>query len=193
LKAAQIVFLALLSFSSRAFAQTAVAEARHPWIPYPDFYPVHTGSYQGFLATGVGYKFGGIEAQGLLGYVPAAIGGRDLLQATAKSLIDILTVERNQWQSRLVVGLGLLYGQSDKLFVLLPDKYPAGYYPPSAIRFLLLTGVKQRFSKEHEVAFEFAWFDSELERLYEDGQLDGIFRRGTYGIGYRYWMASSAH
>jgi hypothetical protein len=176
-----------------AFAQTATVEASRPWIPYPDFYPVHIGSYQGFLAAGVGYKFGSIEVQGLLGFVPAAIGGRDIVQTTAKSLFDILKIERGQWQSRLMLGLGLLYGASDKLFVLLPDKYPAGYYPPSAIRFLLLTGIKQKLSKNHELAFEFAWFDSQLERLYEDGQADGLFRRGTYGLSYRYWMANNAH
>jgi hypothetical protein len=119
-------------------AGAAVAEERrHPLLP--DHAKVQFAGAVGLVSAGTGYAFGGrrLELDAFLGWVPESLAGTDLFTLTGK-------ITWLPWSARLARGwrlrpitaaLAMSYTFGDRFFVVLPEKYPRGYYPlPTALR-----------------------------------------------------------
>ncbi len=110
----------------------------------PDQAKVQFAGALGLLSAGPGYAFARrrLELDLLVGWVPESIAGADLVTLTAKGTWLPWTVAVQDWRLRPVtLGLALTYTAGDRFFVLLPERYPSGYYPiPTALRATLAAG-----------------------------------------------------
>ncbi len=110
----------------------------------PDQAKVQFAGALGLLSAGPGYAFANrrIELDLLVGWVPRSLAGVDLVTLTAKGTWLPWTVALQDWRLRpMTLGLALTYTAGDRFFVLLPDRYPSGYYPfPTALRATIAAG-----------------------------------------------------
>jgi hypothetical protein len=134
--------LAALALSGAAPAAAAAApegdgEERRAWY-LPDHAKLQLAGNVGFVSPGLGYSFlhGLLESDIFLGWVPRAVGGTDVLSATAKLTarpfrVDVRDVE---WRP-VALALQLTYTFGDQYFVRPPSRFPGDYYDfPTAIR-----------------------------------------------------------
>ncbi len=80
----------------------------------------------------------------------------------------------------------MLYGPDRELFLLLPEKYPRGYYPPTALRFIVFPGLTVALSRKFNLEFNYRYLDSEI-LAYKDSPGDWISGQiGSLGINMNY-------
>ncbi len=173
---------------SRVEQGTAAQDSDSLWLP--DYFTAQAGSYTGMLAIGIGYQpFDYLRSDVSFGFVPESVGGTSIQSLAWKTNLrfcgfrDFYGVG-----STLSTGLGLLYGFDRDLFLALPEKYPAGYYPPTAIRVLLSVAINLEVANQEEVFFDYSWHDSGVYRYLESDRFESLFELGTYGIGYRHFF-----
>lgn len=109
----------------------------------PDHVKLQTGGYLGLATVGLGISALGdvLNATGYYGWVPRAVGGRDISSfALVLALRPPAVRQRRVHWIPVYAGLGALYVRGDGFFVLTPDEYPPAYYPPTGIRMLGLLG-----------------------------------------------------
>lgn len=104
----------------------------------PDYVILQSAGYLGFVAMGVGKSFGRHKVNMLLGYVPEDVGGVEIWQYGFKyewhpsKDIPLGIPEENIRLDPFYIGMSIIYGYHDDLFVNEPSQYPSGYYPPTA-------------------------------------------------------------
>jgi hypothetical protein len=86
----------------------------------------------GFLSPGLGYAWDGpnLEADLFFGWVPAPVGGDDIVSFTGKlTWLPWEFAAGGRWVVRpLTTSLQLTYTLGDDFWVVLPERYPVGYY-----------------------------------------------------------------
>lgn len=124
-------------------AAGASADTR-PWYA-PDHAKVQLAGEIGFVSPGVGYELGSrrLHLDLFLGWVPASVGGKDIVTTTAK-------LTWAPWRARvlprwhvvpLTAGVQLSYAYGSEYFLTAPSRYPPGYYElPTALDVGLAVG-----------------------------------------------------
>lgn len=151
-------------------------------------FSTHTGSYLGFAAVGLGLatQDKSYTTHAVLGYVPALIGGEDLWSLTLRGEASLAT-----WKDekiRLYGGGGFIASFDADTFVVLPAKYPAGYYPSTGLFFTPYIGTEWMVGRNSSMYFEVASLDFYLELFMRNPDYLKIQDIATYGVGYRYYL-----
>ena len=155
-------------------------EAYHQQAWYePDSIVTQTGGYTGLATIGVGYDIGKYYRTDVIaGYVPEIVGGEDLWSLSWKNTF----VAPKMGRIEPYLGLNLLYSFDDDTYVTLPEQYPRGYYPTTALRTAAYIGV----SDLSGLYAELTTLDHYMEAyVRSDGELN-YWEIGTYAIGYRW-------
>lgn len=148
----------------------------------PHSLSIQTGSYAGTYNLGLGYQPSIYYSNDF----SIGISNFDLVQLNTKHVLTSLYQRINSVPFRFYGGGQAMYLVGDKdVFVLSPSKYPADYYPPTAIRTALILGSETKYER-FNFFFEVAVLDFELETYYRsEGNLH-IQEIGTYGLGFKY-------
>lgn len=175
------------SLAQGATPEPAVPPAAAQSVPEPGWFAeAQTAGFVGYAAAGAGLNLTPSQSLSLLaGYVPASIAGETLWQLSLKyrwRAFDWQHVgtahDRAVWLSPLHLGVSLIYGHSDRLWIKPPDRYPDEYYPQTALHLTANVGTALRRGPL-ELFAEYAALDSGL-RAY--AKAFGYFRDN-----YRYW------
>lgn len=123
----------------------------------PDYAKVQTGGYAGLINVGLGYAaFSDVINVGIdYGYVPSTEAGREVHCATAS--LAIRPLDFRIGRVRLVPAYlwgGWLYTNGDGYFVSPGERYPPGYYRPTALHPLYGLGVELDWLPSSSSAFE---------------------------------------
>lgn len=154
-------------------------------------YSVHSGSYLGFVSLGLEKEIWrgesaafALDARG--GYVPAAIGGRDLfsLSSRARFTLSGLPPLAEHYTLRPYASAGLIYAVDNATFVVLPKQYPRRYYPPTGLYASPALGIGLKRGR-HEIFFEVASLDKYIEYRSRNTRHLGYRDIVTWGFGYR--------
>jgi hypothetical protein len=127
---------ALAVLGAAALLAPGAAWAERPWFA-PDHAALQLAGNVGFLSPGVGWEMGRrIDGELFLGWVPAAVGGVDILAVTGKVSWAPWSVPAGRWTVQpLTAGLQLTYTFGDRYFVLPPEPFT-----PTALRAGLAVG-----------------------------------------------------
>lgn len=136
------LFVALLFFHN-AFSQdsTLIKDKIKPFIP--DYVKTQFAGNIGFLSVGVGYQFlkNHLYTELLYGYVPASISkAKPIHTITIKNTFPILSKNFNTIALSPIAGFTTSLETGKNSFVILPDKYPKGYYLPNAFHLTFFIG-----------------------------------------------------
>jgi hypothetical protein len=127
----------VLPEAARAGETGADGERERPWY-VPDHAKLQFAGNIGFLSPGVGYALARrrLEADLFLGWVPEAVGGRDIFSVTGKLTWLPWAREARGWSFHpLTAGLQLTNTFGRNFFVREPDGFPRGYHVlPTALR-----------------------------------------------------------
>ncbi|WP_218110134.1 hypothetical protein [Oligoflexus tunisiensis] len=181
--------LLLLSGSTLVAQEITVFKrgaTENPWLPNSAI--TQHAAYAGYLAAGFGYEWRDTWALDLLyGYTPPELAGEAVHSWTLKSLAYMGAIgSRDTVRLRPYMGLSVNYSPDSELFLQVPDRYPRGYYPASALRPALVGGVEFRVQNQLAVAFEFAVLDSELAYFTDAKTFDPEYM-GSSGLSVR-WL-----
>lgn len=148
-----------------------------------------SGGDLGFIALGVGKDFGRHKIDMLIGYVPEDIGGVEIWQVDFKygwhpSQTITFGTKKNIRLDPFYIGISVIYGTHDDLFVNEPAQYPNGYYPPTALRYTLNIGASLQHRK-HTFFLEFTASDVSLIAYIKNPEffIDNYDYLGLEGIG----------
>ena len=164
----------------------------------PDKVVLQTAGYAGVVAGGPGWDLGTDHALSLLvGYVPKGTAPEELWQLTLKYAyrpIDPVPLNGEQAPSRwhpLHLGLGLVYGHHDRLFLRQPERYPPDYYPPTALLPTITVGTSQE-EGSRTVFLEFTMLARSVDAFFsnrryfaEQYELLGLEAIGSLAFGLR--------
>jgi hypothetical protein len=184
------LFLAMLLPASLLNAQDITVykrgETKNPWVPNSAL--TQHAAYAGYLAAGFGYEWRDTWALDLLyGYTPPELAGEAIHSWTLKSLAYLFSVgSRDTVRVRPYLGLSVNYSPDSELFLRVPDRYPPGYYPATAVRPALIGGLEVRIQSQLAIGFEFAVLDSELAYLTDTQHFDPEYM-GSSGLSVR-WL-----
>jgi hypothetical protein len=158
----------------------------NPWLP--DSAITQHAAYAGYLAAGFGYEWRDTWALDLLyGYTPPELAGEAVHSWTLKSLAYLGAIGyQDLVRLRPYLGLSLNYSPDSELFLKVPDQYPRGYYPASALRPALVGGLEFLVQRQLAIAFEFAVLDSELA-YFNDAKSFNPKYMGSSGLSVR-WL-----
>ncbi len=132
-----------------ALAQTVSAgedrQRRHPLAP--DFLKCQYAGNMGVVSAGMGYALldGRMQTDLFYGYAPKRYCGESIHHVTWKNTVLPLSVRLSDTVKWAPVTLGshfsLKVGKNNRqTWVILPDRYPDNYYPPTALHLLLTLG-----------------------------------------------------
>jgi hypothetical protein len=143
IKSIYILLIAFLFFTN-TFAQdsTFVKENSKAWF-IPDYVKMQFAGNIGILSVGVGYELINdvLFTELLYGYVPASVSNAENIHLiTIKNTFPFLTRQFGDFRFSPIVGFTTSLETGNNSFLILPDKYPRGYYLPSAIHFTLFVG-----------------------------------------------------
>jgi hypothetical protein len=161
-------------------------ESESLWVPNSAI--TQHAAYAGYLAAGFGYEWRDTWALDLLyGYTPPELAGEAVHSWTLKSLAYMGAIgSRDLVRLRPYLGLSVNYSPDSELFLQVPDHYPPGYYPASAVRPALVGGLEFRVQSQLALAFEFAVLDSELAYSTDSKTFDPEYM-GSSGLSVR-WL-----
>jgi hypothetical protein len=146
-----------------------------------------TGSFMGLLSTGAGIEHGAMQYSLSAGYTPEALAGETLLGITPRTDIGTeLTAE--DFKARLFVGTGILFSLDKSTFVVLPKKYPRGYYPSTGMLFGPYWGMEIK-KKQHGFFIEGTTTDFYIELYLHNRSMLSITDVCTWGVGYKYYFS----
>lgn len=148
----------------------------------------YTGGYLGFASIGLGVVSPekSYQANAVLGYVPSIVGGENLWSLSVRGDVSFTS-----WQNgdiRLYGGAGLLTSLDKDTFILLPSKYPSGYYPSTGLLFSPYVGTEWMISNRSALCLEVTSLDFYLELYVRNPDYLTIRDITTYGIGYKYYL-----
>lgn len=181
-----LAFLLPASLNAQEITVFKRGTSDNPWIPSSAI--TQHAAYAGYLAAGFGYEWRDTWALDLLyGYTPPELAGEAVHSWTLKSIAYLFSVgSRDTVRFRPYAGLSVNYSPDSELFLMVPDQYPPGYYPASAVRPALVGGVEFRVQSQLALAFEFAVLDSELAYLKDSHNFDPEYM-GSSGLSVR-WL-----
>ena len=137
------LFIALL-YASSAFAQDSTSVKVKFWY-IPDYATVQFAGNIGFFSVGIGYQLFNdhLYSELLYGHVPPSISKTEHIhKISLKNTFPLYTKKFSTFSLSPIAGLTLSYETENHSFVVLPDKYPKGYYHPNAFHFTLFVGAK---------------------------------------------------
>jgi hypothetical protein len=175
MKALSFVFFMLTATQGALNAQEISVlkseELDRRWLP--DSAITQHASYAGYAAIGFGYQwhYGALDV--LYGFTPKSLAGIDVQSWSIKTSGYLGRWRASeQFMLKPYGGVSIIYSPDQDLFVRLPKQYPKAYYPPSAIRPALLSGLELQIAKTVGIGVEFALLDSELAYLRDAHQID---------------------
>lgn len=162
------LFIALFFFSS-AFAQDSTLIKDKDWY-IPDYAKVQFAGNIGFFSLGIGYKFfnNHLYSELLYGYVPVSISKAEQIHTiTIKNTFPFFTKKFNTIAVSPITGFTASFETGNNSFLILPDKYPQGYYSTNAFHFTFFIGAKvhknftnQKIIKGADFYFELGTVDT---------------------------------
>jgi len=146
-----------------------MGRAAPPGKPPAHHVVVESAGYVGLIAAGPGWHLSPKwDFAMLAGYVPDYLTGEEIWQVTLKlDWHPQATLQRNRDRPRrdrdgLYMGISLIYGHSDALFVELPEQYPEDYYGPTAFRATFNVGFATPVWADDFAFVEFTMLDAGL-------------------------------
>lgn len=161
----------------------------------PDHAKVQTGGYLGMATVGVGYTaLRVLDFDLYYGWVPEFVGGVDIQSLAIRVSGHVkgicLTPDVN-W-IYISGGLGMVMTFGDGFFVLNPSRYPAGYYPITALRNLLTVGTaiefqqpEHRWIAHHGAFLEFAALDQYVRAWLQSPKTIAAWEPWSMSLGYK--------
>ena len=184
------IFTLLILHPGMATAGASSVEEERQKSRLIDYMLVQSGGYHGFFAVGVGKDFGRHKINMLIGYVPEDVGGVEVWQFDFKydwhpsQAILFGAPKENIRLDPFYIGISLIYGVHDDLFVELPEQYPNDYYPSTALRSTLNIGASLQYGR-HTIFLEYTALDVGLISYIKnpDFFIDHYDFLGLEGIG----------
>ena len=139
--------LVALLFLSNTFAQDAILiqdKAKEKAWYEPDYAKMQFAGNLGVLSVGVGYQLFNkvVYTELLYGYVPVSISkANEIHLISIKNTFPLYRKKIGNYTVSPIAGFTGSLETGNNSFLVLPDKYPKGYYVPSAIHFTLFIGV----------------------------------------------------
>lgn len=143
----------LLSLHPQMATAGASAEEEKQKSQLIDYMVLQSGGYLGYIAVGMGKDFGRHKINMLIGYVPEDVGGIEIWQLDFKydwhpyQTIPLGAPQENIRLDPFYMGISVIYGDHNDLFLEQPEQYPTGYYSPTALRYTLNFGASLRYDK----------------------------------------------
>jgi hypothetical protein len=109
----------------------------------PDYVKTQFAGNLGVLSVGVGYQFFNslLYTELIYGYVPVAISkSNEIHLMSLKNTFPLFRKKIGNYTVSPIAGFTGSLETGNNSFLILPDKYPKGYYVPSAIHFTLFIG-----------------------------------------------------
>lgn len=161
----------------------------------PDFVESQSGGYVGYVSAGFGYRLSRHwDTDFLFGYVPECEGGEDLYQVSWKNGIHPFKYDFRKDGGKAVgelsifyIAVTVVYGFDNDLFLNLPDRYPEGHYPPTALHLALGLGAGARYGS-HGLFFEASALDSGIRAYFYNFGFLNIGDITTFAAGYRFYI-----
>ena len=138
--------LVALLFLSNTFAQDAILiqdKAKEKAWYEPDYAKMQFAGNLGVLSVGVGYQLFDkvLYTELLYGYVPVSISkANEIHLISIKNTFPLYRKKIGNYTVSPIAGFTGSLETGNNSFLVLPDKYPKGYYVPSAIHFTLFVG-----------------------------------------------------
>ncbi|MCK4464771.1 MAG: hypothetical protein KAU83_03585 [Bacteroidales bacterium] len=138
-----ITFIAIVSVANLAYSNDTLSIKEKSWY-VPDYAKLQFAGNIGFLSFGIGYELfkKHLQSDIFYGYVPNFIGGATIHTISQKNTFVLYEYERNRYIISPTAGFSTNFETGNNSFLLLPDKYPKGYYLTNAIHFTLFIGGK---------------------------------------------------
>jgi len=138
-----ITFIAIVSVANLAYSNDTLSIKEKSWY-VPDYAKLQFAGNIGFLSFGIGYELfnNRLQSDILYGYVPYSIGGATIHTISQKNTFVLYEYERSRYIISPTAGFSTNFETGNNSFLILPDKYPKGYYVSNAIHFTLFIGGK---------------------------------------------------
>ncbi|MFW7379015.1 MAG: hypothetical protein ACOH5I_09440 [Oligoflexus sp.] len=161
----------------------AKADTEDWWLP--ENMLVQSLGYQGAISLGGSYEITDWYALDLLyGYSSSAISGHTVQLLTVKNRFFWTGgYLESDLASRVYLGIGFINGLNSGLFYRLPDRYPRGYYAPTALRSSLHLGWEGRLSQKWSTYGELVYLDSEWAPALVHSQSMNFREFGSFALG----------
>jgi hypothetical protein len=156
----------------------------------PDLIISQTAGYVGYASLGAGYFLTKRwETDLLLGYVPPFIAGKNLFQLSWKNSFKILRTRRDGKFSisPFHMGITAIYGFDDDFYVVLPERYPDRYYPPTALHVAANLGMEFQYLR-HGVFIELSASDTGIEAYVNNPDHFTLGDITTLALGYKLFL-----
>lgn len=126
-----------------------------------EYLDIQSGSLMGLVHASYGAKAGNHNVLLGAGYVPKLSYHKEMMLYSLRYRYDNPT----SWDVKGMkftpfnVGVGLLIGDHSDLFLQLPDRYPEGYYTPSAFRIVFNYQASLQITPELQAYFDMSIID----------------------------------
>lgn len=167
-----ITLLVALLFFHNAFSQDSTLIKDKAMFCIPDYVKTQFAGNIGFLSVGFGYKFlnNHLYSELLYGYVPVSISKAEQIHTiTIKNTFPVFTKKFNIIALSPITGFTASFETGNNSFLILPDKYPKGYYGTNAFHFTFFVGasvhkdfINLKIIKGADLYFELGTVDTYL-------------------------------
>ncbi len=120
----------------------------------PDFAKLQSGGWFGLATAGLGYEFfnDNMNLSMYYGFLPASMGGNTVHSLSWKLDLRPATIKVGEAEWEVITfGLGFIYGFGESMFLRLPNRYPRGYYLPTAVRLIGALGSEFRVGAGEQI------------------------------------------
>ena len=131
----------------------------------PDYAKMQFAGNLGLLSVGAGYEVirNVLYSELLYGFVPKSISNAENIHLISiKNTFPIFTKEIGDFTFSPIAGFSASLETGNNSFLIVPDKYPKGYYLPSAIHFTLFAGAQVHKEFKNQKIFKGADFYIEV-------------------------------
>lgn len=185
-----MVTFTLLSLHPQMAAAGTLPEEENRKSRLIDYMLLQSGGYLGYIAVGVGKDFGRHKINMMIGYIPENIAGVEVMQLDFKydwhpsQAIPFGAPHENIWIDPFYIGISMIYGAHNDLFLDLPEQYPPEYYPSTALRYTLNIGASLQYDR-HTFFIEYSALDVGLVTFINHPEffIDNYDYFGLKGIG----------
>ena len=164
------LFISLLFFHN-SFSQDSTLIKDKVWF-IPDYVKTQFAGNIGLLSVGFGYQFmnNHLYSELLYGYVPISISKAEQIHTiTIKNTFSVITKKINTIALSPITGFTSSFETGNNSFLILPDKYPKGYYGTNALHFTFFIGssihkdfINLKIIKGADLYFELGTVDTYL-------------------------------
>lgn len=135
--------ISIILTANLTYSNDTISVEEKSWY-IPDYAKLQFAGNIGFLSLGIGYELFSKHLQSdiLYGYVPYSIGGATIHTISQKNTFVLYNHKRNGYIISPIAGFSTNFETGNNSFLILPDKYPKGYYVTNAIHFTFFIGGK---------------------------------------------------